>query len=83
MSLTDRSFANVGPAPRRRALRGASGKAFAGPAGLQRDAALKAFVDPWLHIALENGSFKKVYAVWFEYNRVRRLPCEIDRLSGP
>jgi cyclohexadienyl dehydratase len=33
---------------------------------LQRDVALKAFVDQWLHIALEDGSFKRVYAAWFE-----------------
>jgi cyclohexadienyl dehydratase len=33
---------------------------------LQRDAALKDFVDQWLHIALEDGSFKKIYAAWFE-----------------
>jgi cyclohexadienyl dehydratase len=33
---------------------------------LQRDTALKAFVDQWLHIAMEDGSFKKVYAAWFE-----------------
>src|SRR5450631_651743 len=33
---------------------------------LQRDAALKAFVDQWLHIATEDGSFGKVYAAWFE-----------------
>lgn len=33
---------------------------------LQRDAALKVFVDQWLHIALEDRSFKKVYAAWFE-----------------
>jgi cyclohexadienyl dehydratase len=33
---------------------------------LQRDPALKAFVDQWLHIAVEDGSFKKVYAAWFE-----------------
>jgi len=33
---------------------------------LQRDAALKAFVDQWLHIAVEDGSFGKVYAAWFE-----------------
>jgi hypothetical protein len=32
---------------------------------LQRDAALKAFVVPWLHIAVEDGSFKKIYAAWF------------------
>src|SRR3954452_11313778 len=40
---------------------------FAGKAyWLQRDPALKAFVDQWLHIALEDGSFKKIYAAWFE-----------------
>jgi cyclohexadienyl dehydratase len=33
---------------------------------LQRDAALKAFVDQWLHIAFEDGSFRKIYAAWFE-----------------
>jgi cyclohexadienyl dehydratase len=33
---------------------------------LQRDSALKAFVDQWLHIATEDGSFKKIYAAWFE-----------------
>jgi cyclohexadienyl dehydratase len=33
---------------------------------LQRDAALKAFVDQWLHIAFEDGSFGKIYAAWFE-----------------
>jgi cyclohexadienyl dehydratase len=33
---------------------------------LQRDPALKAFVDQWLHIAVEDGSFKKLYAAWFE-----------------
>jgi cyclohexadienyl dehydratase len=33
---------------------------------LQRDAALKDFVDQWLHIAIADGSFKKVYAAWFE-----------------
>jgi cyclohexadienyl dehydratase len=33
---------------------------------LQRDGALKAFVDQWLHIATENGSFGKIYAAWFE-----------------
>lgn len=33
---------------------------------LQRDAALKAFVDQWLHIAIEDGSFRKVYAAWFD-----------------
>jgi cyclohexadienyl dehydratase len=33
---------------------------------LQRDPALKAFVDQWLHISIEDGSFKKIYAAWFE-----------------
>ena len=33
---------------------------------MQRDPALKAFVDQWLHIAMEDGSFRKIYAVWFE-----------------
>jgi cyclohexadienyl dehydratase len=33
---------------------------------LQRDVALKAFVDQWLHIASEDGSFGKIYAAWFE-----------------
>jgi cyclohexadienyl dehydratase len=33
---------------------------------LQRDPALKAFVDQWLHIATEDGSFNKIYAAWFE-----------------
>ena len=33
---------------------------------MQRDPALKAFVDQWLHIAQEDGSFGKIYAAWFE-----------------
>ncbi len=33
---------------------------------LQRDVPLKDFVDQWLHISMENGSFKKIYAAWFE-----------------
>lgn len=33
---------------------------------LQRDVALKAFIDQWLHIAFEDGSFGKIYAAWFE-----------------
>jgi cyclohexadienyl dehydratase len=33
---------------------------------MQRDVALKAFVDQWLHIANEDGSFAKIYAAWFE-----------------
>jgi len=27
---------------------------------------LKAFLDQWLHIAMEDGSFAKSYAGWFE-----------------
>jgi cyclohexadienyl dehydratase len=33
---------------------------------MQRDPALKAFIDQWLHIAQEDGSFRKIYAAWFE-----------------
>ena len=33
---------------------------------LQRDVALKAFVDQWLHIAMSTGAFKKIYSKWFE-----------------
>src|SRR5476651_1048702 len=33
---------------------------------LQRDVAFRDFVDQWLHIALEDGSYKKIYAAWFE-----------------
>jgi cyclohexadienyl dehydratase len=33
---------------------------------LQRDTALKDFVDQWLHIVTEDGSYKKIYAAWFE-----------------
>jgi cyclohexadienyl dehydratase len=33
---------------------------------MQRDQALKDFVDQWLHIAEEDGTFKKIYARWFE-----------------
>lgn len=33
---------------------------------LQRDVALKAFVDQWLHIATEDGSFGTIYATWFD-----------------
>jgi len=33
---------------------------------LQRDEALKAFVDQWLHISMEDGSFRKIYAAWFD-----------------
>jgi len=33
---------------------------------LQRDVALKDFVDQWLHLMMEDGSYKKTYAAWFE-----------------
>ncbi|MGZ5870520.1 MAG: transporter substrate-binding domain-containing protein [Bradyrhizobium sp.] len=33
---------------------------------LQRDAALKTFVDRWVQSAIEDGSFAKIYAAWFE-----------------
>jgi cyclohexadienyl dehydratase len=33
---------------------------------LQRDEALKDFVDQWLHMSMEDGDFKKIYAAWFE-----------------
>jgi len=33
---------------------------------MQRDMALKAFVDQWLHIAAEDGSFRKIYGAWFD-----------------
>ena len=33
---------------------------------LQRDEALKDFVDQWLHISMQDGSFKKIYGAWFE-----------------
>lgn len=33
---------------------------------MQRDMALKAFVDQWLHIASEDGTLKKIYSAWFE-----------------
>ena len=32
---------------------------------LQRDAALKDFVDQWLHIIRENGSYKAMHGKWF------------------
>ena len=32
---------------------------------LQRDIALKDFVDQWLHIVTEDGSYQKIYAAWF------------------
>jgi cyclohexadienyl dehydratase len=33
---------------------------------MARDEALKAFVDQWLHMAMENGAFAATYAKWFE-----------------
>jgi cyclohexadienyl dehydratase len=33
---------------------------------LKPDPALKAFVDQWLHISMEDGSFRKLYSAWFE-----------------
>ena len=33
---------------------------------IQRDVALKDFVDQWLHMAREDGSTEKIYAAWFE-----------------
>jgi cyclohexadienyl dehydratase len=33
---------------------------------LKPDPALKAFVDQWLHMSMEDGSFRKIYAAWFE-----------------
>lgn len=33
---------------------------------LQRDLALKAFVDQWLHISMEDGSFERIYGTWFD-----------------
>jgi len=33
---------------------------------LAPDEPLKAFVDQWLHLSMENGSFAEIYAKWFE-----------------
>lgn len=33
---------------------------------MQRDVALKDFVNQWLHIASETGEIKAIYAKWFE-----------------
>ena len=33
---------------------------------LPRDPVFKDFVDQWLHITMEDGSFKKIYASWIE-----------------
>ncbi len=33
---------------------------------LQRYITLKTFVDQWLHISMEDGSFDKIYSTWFD-----------------
>ena len=33
---------------------------------LQRDTALKAFVDDWIKQARKDGRFARIYAAWFE-----------------
>jgi cyclohexadienyl dehydratase len=33
---------------------------------LQRDVSLKAFVDQWLHIMTEDGSYRTIYSRWFD-----------------
>ncbi len=33
---------------------------------LQRDVALKDFVDQWLQVSMEDGTFKKIYSAWFD-----------------
>ena len=33
---------------------------------MPEDPPLKAFVDQWLHLSMENGSFAEIYAKWFE-----------------
>ncbi|MGE0008035.1 MAG: transporter substrate-binding domain-containing protein [Parvibaculaceae bacterium] len=33
---------------------------------LPRDIAWKAFVDQWLHISMEDGSFTRIYGTWFD-----------------
>ncbi len=33
---------------------------------MPRDVALKQFVDQWLHLSMEDGSFRAIYARWFE-----------------
>lgn len=33
---------------------------------MPRDAPLRAFVDQWLHLSMENGAFAAIYAKWFE-----------------
>ncbi|MBV9588132.1 MAG: transporter substrate-binding domain-containing protein, partial [Hyphomicrobiales bacterium] len=33
---------------------------------VQRDPALKAFVDQWLHQSMEGGAYEVIYAKWFE-----------------
>jgi cyclohexadienyl dehydratase len=36
------------------------------PAGCSTASLSKAFVHQWLPIAVEDGSFKRIYAGWFE-----------------
>jgi cyclohexadienyl dehydratase len=33
---------------------------------LQRDVALKEFVDQWLHVSIGDGSYQKIYGAWFD-----------------
>jgi cyclohexadienyl dehydratase len=33
---------------------------------LQRDVALKEFVDQWLHVSIGDGSYQKIYSAWFD-----------------
>ncbi len=33
---------------------------------VQRDGALKAFVDQWLHQSIESGTYRAIYAKWFD-----------------
>jgi len=33
---------------------------------LQRDAELKGFVDHWVRNAIEDGSFARIHAAWFD-----------------
>jgi len=32
----------------------------------RNDAVMKSFVDQWLHISIQDGSFKKIYGAWFD-----------------
>jgi cyclohexadienyl dehydratase len=48
---------------------------------LQRDAALRAFVGHWVQGAIQDGSFAKIYAGWFEWicAEGRRVPRRMSR----